>query len=151
MDKKSMKINVFYGTVYGAAEYAAEQIVEAINSDATHEAEVFADPNLDVFNQADAVIFVTSTTGQGDLPDNIIPFIQSLKDTMPMMNGKAGLVIGLGDSSYGETYCGASSIIHEVLQELAGNIDDLVQIDALETVNADEEAVPAALEWLAKL
>jgi flavodoxin len=151
MDNENMKINVFYATVYGAAEYAAEQIVEAINSEATHEAEVFADPNIDVFNQADAVIFVTSTTGQGDLPDNIVPFIQTLKDTMPMMNGKPGLVIALGDSSYGETYCGAGCIIHEVLQELAGNVDDLVQIDALETVNADEEAIPAALEWSAKL
>jgi flavodoxin len=148
---KEMKIHVFYGTVYGAAEYAAEQIVEAINSDGTNEAEVFADPDLDAFGQADAVIFVTSTTGQGDLPDNLVPFVQSLKDSMPMMNGKPGLVIALGDSSYGDTYCGAGRIIYDVLEELAGKIDDLVQIDALETVNADEEATPAALEWLAKL
>ncbi len=143
-----MKINIFYGTVYGAAEYSAEQIADAINSETEHEAEVIADPNVAAFVDAEAVLFVSSTTGQGDIPDNLVEFFHQLKDGMPLMDGKPFFVIALGDSSYGETYCGAGVQIHELLEELQGTAKkELLKIDGIEVVNADEVAVPAAVEW----
>lgn len=147
-----MKISIFYGTVYGAAEYSAEQIAEALNSETEHDAEVIADANVAAFNDADAVLFVSSTTGQGDIPDNLVDFFQELKDTMPLMNGKPFYVIALGDSSYGDTYCGAGVQIHQLLEELQGTAkQELLKIDGIEVVNADEVAVPAAVAWVNSL
>lgn len=147
-----MKVNIFFGTVYGAAEYSAEQIADAINNETSHDAEVIHDPNVAAFQEADAVLFVSSTTGQGDIPDNLVEFVHQLKDTMPLMNGKPFFVIGLGDSSYGETYCGAGIQIQELLEELQGTAKkSLLKIDGIEVVNADEVAVPAAIEWINEL
>ena len=136
------EISIFVGTVYGNAQSVAER-VETKLAELGHKAVVVDDPSVDDFKNAGEVLFITSTTGQGDLPPNIEFFVGDLRDAMPMLNGKRFGVVALGDSSYGDTFAGAGKDVYELCQELAGSpVADLKIIDALDTYNPEEEVLP---------
>ncbi|MFT4995503.1 MAG: flavodoxin [Paraglaciecola sp.] len=141
------EVGIFVGTVYGNAQHVAEQVQEMFNTKGIN-TKIFDDPNLDDFKQARGAIFISSTTGQGDVPPNLEFFIADLREYFPLMGQKPFAVVGLGDSSYGETYCGAGRQIQELLIELQGKpVADLLEIDACETLEPETEVVP----WLEKL
>ena len=140
-------VGIFVGTVYGNAQHVAEQAKEMFDSNGVS-AEVFDDPSLADFNNVGAVVVISSTTGQGDVPPNLEFFIADLRDQFPLMDQKPFAVVGLGDSSYGETYCGAGRQIHELLIELQGKpVAELLKIDACETLEPETEVVA----WLSEL
>ncbi len=140
-------VGIFVGSVYGNAQHVAEQVEEMIATKG-HSVEVFADPNVDDFKETKSVVFISSTTGQGDVPPNLEFFVMDLRDTMPLMAGKPFAVAGLGDSSYGETFCGAGRQIQEVLLELQGApVADMLEVDAMETLEPENDVVP----WVEKL
>jgi flavodoxin len=59
------------------------------------------------------------------------------------MNNKPFAVAALGDSSYGESYCGGGKQFFELLTELQGKpVAELFRVDALETLAPEEEVVP---------
>jgi flavodoxin len=141
------KIGIFVGSVYGNAQHVAEEVNTMLCAQGVP-SEVFTDPTLDDFKQASSMIFISSTTGQGDIPPNLEFFIQDLRDQFPLIEQKLFAVAGLGDSSYGETYCGAGRQIFELLTELQGKpMTDLLEIDACETLEPEVEVVA----WAEKL
>jgi len=141
------KIGIFVGSVYGNAQHVAEE-VNTMLSEQGLSSEVFTEPTLDDLNQVSSMIFISSTTGQGDIPPNLEFFIQDLRDQLPLMELKSFAVAGLGDSSYGETYCGAGRQIFELLVELQGKpISPLLEVDACETLEPEVEVVA----WAEKL
>lgn len=136
------EISIFVGTVYGNAQSVAEQTLTKLGT-LGHGGTVFDDPSVEDFQSASNVLFITSTTGQGDFPPNIEMFISDLRDQMPMMNGKKFAVVALGDSSYGDTFAAAGKEVYELLSELGGSpITQLKVVDALETYNPEEEVMP---------
>ncbi|MGO4891609.1 flavodoxin domain-containing protein [Flavobacterium sp. W21_SRS_FM6] len=137
-------IGIFVGSVYGNAQHVADEVKAALVDEGLS-ATVYNDPSVSDFQQASSVIVVSSTTGMGDVPPNLEFFIQDLRDQMPLMANKPFAVAGLGDSSYGETYCGAGIQIFSLLEELQGNpIADLLEVDACETLEPEVEVV----EWI---
>lgn len=135
-------ISIFVGTVYGNAQSVAEQ-AESKLAEMGHNASIIDDPSVDDFNQAGEVLFITSTTGQGDLPPGIEFFVGDLRDQMPMLNGKRFGVVALADSSYGDTFAGAGKEVFTLCEELAGTpIADMKIVDALDTFNPEEEVLP---------
>ena len=141
------KISIFAGSVYGNAQHVAEEAKDMFEKHGI-ESEVFTDPETSDFIDADAVVVITSMTGQGDVPPNLELFFSDLKDEFPLMNGKPFAVAGLGDSSYGDSYCGAGKQFQELLTELQGkSVADMLAVDAIETLAAEEEVVP----WLENL
>lgn len=141
------KIGIFVGSVYGNAQHVAEDVETMLGAQG-RESHVFTDPTLDDFKLVSSMIFISSTTGQGDIPPNLEFFIQDLRDQFPLMEQKPFAVAGLGDSSYGETYCGAGRQIFELLTELQGKpITELLEIDACETLEPEVEVVA----WAEKL
>jgi flavodoxin len=145
------KIGIFVGSVYGNAQHVAEE-VNTMLSGRGMESEVFTDPTLNDFKQVSSILFISSTTGQGDIPPNLEFFVQDLRDQSPLMGQKPFAVAGLGDSSYGETYCGAGRQIFELLTELKGKpITELLEIDACETLEPEVEVVAWAEKWLSVL
>lgn len=142
------KIGIFVGSVYGNAQQVAEDVSGMIK-DLGFDAEVFTDPSLDDFNQVSSMLVISSTTGQGDIPPNLEFFIQDLRDQFPLMEQKPFAVVALGDSSYGETYCGAGRQIFELLTELQGKpITELLEIDACETLEPEIEVLAWVKKWL---
>ncbi|WP_166425097.1 flavodoxin domain-containing protein [Paraglaciecola sp. 20A4] len=141
------KVGIFVGSVYGNAQHVAEQVQELLTSKQLV-SEIYDDPSIDDFKRCDSYIFVSSSTGQGDIPPNLEFFVSDLKDMFPLMDQKPFAVIGLGDSSYCDSYCGAGEQLQALLLELQGKpVADMLKIDACETLEPEKEA----LEWIESL
>src|SRR5690606_40374870 len=94
-------IHIIVGSVMGTALEVA-QAVQQIFSAAGHDVRVNADfrkGQLDE-NPGEVILICTSNTGMGDLPLNIVPFYEHLKNDFPRIAGRRYGVINLGDSSY---------------------------------------------------
>ncbi len=135
-------ISIFAGSVYGNAQHVAEEVQAMLEAEAV-ESEVFTDPTLDDFINSESIVVITSTTGQGDIPPNLELFYAELSEQSPMMNGKRFLIAALGDSSYGDTYCGGGRQFNELLNKLQGKpVADMLEVDAIETLSPEDEVVP---------
>ena len=75
------EVGIFVGTMYGNSLLVAEE-AQAILSALGHQAEVFEDPEVKDWEPYTGkyALVVTSTTGQGDLPDSIVPLYEGIKD-----------------------------------------------------------------------
>ena len=139
------KIALIVGSVYGAAQYVAEE-AQPLLSGLEHEVKLFEEAKLDdvlSFN-ADIWLVLSSTTGQGDIPDNLLPFYLDVQNRFPLLTGKQFAVIALGDSSY-DTFCGAGEQLRELLLEIQGTeLAPMLRIDAGETLEPETIALP----WL---
>lgn len=134
-------LSIFTGSVYGNAQHAAEQVKDNLEEQG-YDTKLHSDPEVSDFSDADAILVVTSTTGQGDVPPNLEWAISDLRDEFPMLTDKPFAVAALGDSSYGETYCGAGRQIQALLEELQGKpVTNMLEIDAIETLEPEEDVV----------
>ncbi|TWI58420.1 MioC protein [Pseudomonas duriflava] len=141
-----MRVAILCGTVYGTAEEVAHHVQDRLRAEGHV---VWLDPRgtLDALMSFDPEILlaVSSTTGMGELPDNIQPLYYALRDRLPDWRGRLGAVLGLGDSSYGDTYCGGGMHFQELFTELGLQILlPMLRLDASETVTPDTDADP----WL---
>lgn len=137
-------LDIFVGSVYGNAEDLARQVAQQLSA-ANVTVRTHTQATLSDFVEAKAVLVITSTTGQGDIPDNLLPLFVALGEHFPLMQQTPFAVVGLGDSSYGDTYCGAGEQWFERLTELQGKaIAPLFRVDACETLQPAEEVLP----WL---
>ncbi len=77
------EVGIFVGTMYGNSLLVAEE-AEAILASQGHKATVYEDPELaDWEKYKDKyILVVTSTTGQGDLPDSMCHFSRALKTSL---------------------------------------------------------------------
>ncbi|MFF7705879.1 flavodoxin [Pseudomonas sp. NPDC007930] len=140
-----MKLVVFSGTVYGAAEEVARHAVARLNQ-AGLQCQYFNRTGLAelLAAQPEALLAVTSTTGLGELPDDLIPLYSELRAQLPAaLRGLPGAVIGLGDSSYDDSFCGGGALISELFDELGvRQIVPMLRLDACETVTPETDAEP---------
>ena len=150
-----MTINlvIVSGTVFGAAEDVAH-----------HAAQLCAEAGLNVTYQPrisyaelvalepDALLFITSTTGMGELPENLQPLVRALREKAPQWHGLLGGVIGLGDACYGDDFCAGGEMIRELYAELGVvEVQDMLRLDASETVTPERDAEPWLIEFVASL
>lgn len=145
-------IRILVGSVYGGALMTARALKPALEEEG-HRVTVLESPTLqDMTDNNDALLVCTSTTGQGEIPAGLLPFYLNLRETLPQQPGRPFGIIVLGDSSYGDTFCGAGDLMEEALLETAASkVGDTLRIDALETTDPEEEAVPWAKSWAAKI
>lgn len=139
------QIGIFVGTVYGNAQMVAEE-AESVLQAAGHQVELFEEGTLvDWQNYLEQyVLVITSTTGQGDLPDNIAPLYQEIADELGYQPKLRYGVIVLGDSSFTH-FCGGGQRFDELLQDQqAVRLGEVLKIDALQ----DPEPEVAAKSWL---
>ncbi|MDF0732799.1 flavodoxin [Pseudomonas entomophila] len=149
-----MKVAIISGSVYGTAEEVArhvESLLKAAGFEAWHAARATLE-DLRGF-APEALLAVTSTTGMGELPDSLVPLFSSIRDTLPgEWRGLPGAVIALGDSSYGDTYCGGGEQMRELFAELGvREVQPMLRLDASETVTPETDAEPWLAEWVGAL
>jgi len=126
-------ISIFVGSVYGNALNLAEQAQAALA--VSNQVNLFESATIEDLHNTEVALFITSTTGEGDIPDNIEPLIMQMRSQLPSLIGKKVGVISLGDSSYGETYCGAGKQVDALLQSLnATQLQPRLDVDASEHV-----------------
>jgi flavodoxin len=145
-------IRVLVGSIYGAALWTAKEIKTSLEAEG-HEVTVLETPSLeDITTNNDALLVCTSTTGQGEVPGNLLPFYTDLKDQSPQQPGRPFGIIVLGDSSYGDTFCGAGTLMEEALYETsARKVGDTLRIDAMEILEPEHEALPWARNWVKQI
>lgn len=137
-------IDIIVGSVYGSAMSVAESLEEALIG-AGHEVVLHEEAALADLNPAHFWLVVTSTTGQGELPADILPLFEEIRANSPPMPQLRYALAALGDSSY-EHFCGGGRQFSDLLQELqAQAVTEMLTVDAGETLDPE---IPA-LAWLA--
>lgn len=142
-----MKVAILSGSVYGTAEEVArhaQQHLEAQGHDAWYNPRASLEDIQRFAPQA--FLAVTSTTGMGEIPDNLMPLYSQIRDVLPAAwRGLPGAVIALGDSSYGDTFCGGGEQMRELFGELGvRELQPMLRLDASESVTPETDAEP----WL---
>ena len=112
-------LHIAYGTQTGTAEELAFDI-EKLSKDKGVDCQVFEldDITMEKLQNINKLMVVTSTTGDGEVPDNGITFWENLSGSteLNISNLKYG-VLALGDSSHYD-FCNAGKIIDEKLKDL---------------------------------
>lgn len=149
-----MKVVILSGSVYGTAEEVArhaQSLLKAAGLEAWHAnratlADVLA-------FEPQAFLAVTATTGMGELPDNLVPLFSEIRDSLPAAwRGLPGGVVALGDSSYGDTFCGGGEQLRELFAELGvEEVQPMLRLDASETVTPETDAEPWLADFIGKL
>lgn len=145
------RLSIAVGTMYGGALDVAEQ-VKPLFEEAGYVVDILEQPVLaDITDSMpDLVLFCVSTTGSGDFPGNFVPLVRDLQSQSPSLFSLSYGLIALGDSSYGDTFCGAGRRLDELLADLgATRLGERLEVDAMETFMADDAALPWVEEWLA--
>lgn len=144
-----LQLLIVSGSVYGTATVVAEDLkifLEKSGHVVTHQdggnCRILEDTSFDL------AIICTSTTGSGDIPANLGTFYEELVSAPPRVTELRYTVIALGDSSYGDTFCGAGLTIDQALQDIgAQQIIAPLMIDAIE----DHSPEDTAIEWVNNL
>lgn len=139
------KILLVTGSVFGAALLTADEIESAL-AEASHEVHRPDPPTVESLTDEtiDYLVVCTSTTGSGDVPDDLLPLYTGLRTEYPRITHLNYLVVALGDSSY-DHFCGGGVTMDESIADLgAKQISEPLKLDALE-VSEPEEVAP---EWV---
>lgn len=122
---------ILFGTETGNSEMVADEISTALDPfGVTCEVHSMADYPVGDLSEQQLVILITSTYGEGDLPDTAIPFFDALKESKPDLSATRFAAFGLGDSSY-ETYNnGIATLIEAVAGLGATQIGETGRHDA---------------------
>lgn len=142
------QVGIFVGTVYGNALLVAEE-AETILSEQGHEVKLFEEGTLEAwqFYRQHYALVITSTTGQGDLPDSIAPLFHAIRDQVGYQPELRYGLIALGDSSY-DNFCGAGCAFDALLQEQgATRVGEVLEIDAMEQPEPEVVSCPWVEKW----
>lgn len=146
-------IVIFVGTESGNAQMVAEALNDEL-SRLDHDVEIIEDfdDGVDVLDGHETVIISCSTHGLGELPDNIIPLYEAMKEESPDLSHLKYGVIALGDQTYSDTFCKAGKDMDEVFGACgAKRVGDRLEVDACTQPLPDEEAIDWVKEWLTLL
>ncbi|WP_439257391.1 FMN-binding protein MioC [Lonepinella sp. BR2271] len=134
-------IAIITGSTLGGAEYVADHLADCLEQQGFDTQIENNATFADVENQKRWLI-VTSTHGAGELPENIQPFIDEVKQQD--LTGVRFAVVGLGNSDY-DTFCYAVDTVEQVLTaQGAVQICESLRIDVSQVDDQDQ----AAEDWL---
>lgn len=141
-----MNIGIFVGTVYGNALAVAEE-AQRILLEHKYQANIYEEGTLADWQKYSTVLVISSTTGQGDLPDTIAPLFYELRDNVGYQPNLHYGLIALGDSSY-DNFCGAGMQFEALLQEhQAKCIGEILKIDSMDIAEPEVFAINWLENW----
>lgn len=147
------EILIVVGTESGNAQMVADLLEDELGG-LGHAVEVTdggTATDLDL-GARDVVLVCTSTHGSGELPDNIIPLADSLRESPPDLGQVRYGVIALGDQTYSETFCAAGKEMDRLLAAAgAQKVGERLEIDACTQPLPDEDAAAWARDWVTLL
>jgi sulfite reductase (NADPH) flavoprotein alpha-component len=126
----AVKPLILYGTETGNSKKVASQLLASFkkNKIQAKSADVFQ-YDFAKLEKESLVLFVMSTQGEGEFPQNAVSFYEALKSSSVNLSKLSFAVFGLGDTSY-PLFCNAGVLLDEVLAEKgAKRILPLVKAD----------------------
>ncbi|MBT1674748.1 sulfite reductase subunit alpha [Curtobacterium aurantiacum] len=124
-------IDVLFGTQTGNAEFLADELVAGAKARGLGgRASALDAVTPEQLAEMSHVLVVTSTYGEGEMPDNAGLFWDAVQaSTVPRLEGLQYAVLGLGDTSYDE-FCQAGKLLDTRFEQLgATRIHDRVDCD----------------------
>ncbi|HBV92401.1 FMN-binding protein MioC [Pantoea sp. B550] len=139
-------ITLISGSTLGSAEYVAEHLEEKLQ-EAGFSTQMLHGPELDEVPHEGIWLVVCSTHGAGDIPDNLLPLFEAIRDSQPDLSQVRFGAIGLGNHEY-DLFCGAIRQIEAQLIALgAQQIGDRLEIDVLEHEIPEDPAEAWLESW----
>ncbi|MCX4741302.1 sulfite reductase subunit alpha [Streptomyces antibioticus] len=130
-DAPAATVDVLFGTQTGNAELLAGELVAGARARGLGATALALDAvTPERLAAMSHVLVVTSTYGEGEMPDNAGLFWEALQaDTAPRLEGLRYSVLGLGDQGY-DDFCQAAKLIDTRLEQLgATRLHDRVDCD----------------------
>lgn len=114
-------LNILFGTQTGNAEALAMDIADAARAQGMQPVvTALDDVSMDSLGAMKRVIVVTSTYGEGEMPDNAQLFWEALsKEAAPRLDEMNFAVLALGDTGY-DGFCQAGKLIDTRFEQLGG-------------------------------
>lgn len=139
-------ITLISGSTLGSAEYVAEHLEEKLQ-EAGFSTQLLHGPALDEVPQTGIWLVVCSTHGAGDIPDNLLPLAEAIRDSQPDLSQVRFGAVGLGNHEY-DLFCGAIRQIDALLTaQGAQRIGDRLEIDVLEHEIPEDPAEAWLQTW----
>lgn len=145
-----MEILLIVGSEMGNAEMVADLVKDDLEGRG-HEVEMLTSGALDAMRPAERslILVISSTTGLGDVPQNVEPLYDALREERPDLSHIRYGLIGMGDRNYKDTYCGGPRKWDAILTELgAQRVGDRLLLDATDHPTPDEDALAWLPGWL---
>lgn len=136
----AVKPLIIYGTETGNSKKIASQLLASFkkNKIQAKAVDVFQ-YDLAKLEKESLVLFVMSTQGEGEFPQNAVAFYEKLKASEVDLSKVSFAVLGLGDSSY-PLFCNAGVLLDEVLLEKGAK-------PLLSLVKADVDFAENVIDW----
>ena len=143
----SHPIQILVGTMTGSAELVAQELDQSFR-DAGYVPKITMMDALDASALAAGGVFliISSTYGNGDVPDNAQAFFSSLKVEGPDLSLVTYGLIALGDMTYKATFCHGGLKFDALLTELGAK---RLGTPLLHDANGGRRAEDAACDWVA--
>jgi flavodoxin len=152
MDEGMANIYLAVGSVTGTANAVAATLKKDIEA-AGHTVVVDQQASLVALNaqEWDALLVCTSTTGRGNVPQNLREFYNELDASHSLIPAIKYGIVALGSSAH-TNFCGAGASFEALLEDSSAQcLVPKVTIDATETKNPDRDATFWLKEFLAAL
>ena len=143
------KLTILVGTMTGTAEMVAEEMSDALG-EAGFEVTVKPMDGLDaaVLAPAGLYLVVSSTYGQGDVPDNAMNLYNDLCAKKPDLKHVRYGVFSLGDRTYAETFNPGGKKFDAILEQGgARRIGTVFTHDASAGTVPEDEGVKWVKDW----
>lgn len=131
---------ILYGTETGNSKRVASQLLAGFkkNKIQAKSVDIFQF-DIEKLQKESLVLFVISTQGEGEFPQNAVNFYEKLNVSTTDLSALSFAVLGLGDSSY-PLFCNAGILLETVLLEKGAK-------RLLPLVKADVDFVETVVEW----
>lgn len=147
----AVKPLIVYGTETGNSKKVASGLLASFKKNKIQAKAIeVSQYDADKLQKENVVLFIMSTQGEGEFPQNAVSFYEKLKSSTVHLNQLSYAVLGLGDSSY-PLFCNAGILLDEVLAEKgAKRLLPLVKadVDFTETVSIWESDLQKAFQNL---
>ena len=141
------------GSESGNAEMVGDVVKDALDA-LGHETELFKEGGLADADLAarEIVLLISSSTGIGDIPQNIEPLFDELRGERPDLSRVRYGLIGLGDRNYKDSFLGGPKKWDALLTELgASRVGDRLELYATDNPCPDEDAASWVKTWITML
>lgn len=135
-------VTILFGTESGNSEMVADDISKSLEDNGIKN-EVFDMEGYDVgdLGTQSMVIIVSSTYGEGDLPQTALPFFNALNDIKPDLSSTRFAAFGLGDSTYDTYNRGIATLVSAFIDLGATQVGETGRHDADSGLDASDIAV----------
>ena len=139
-------ITLISGSTLGSAEYVAEHLAEKLE-EAGFSTETLHGPLLEDLQTSGVWLIVSSTHGAGDLPDNLQPLYDAIKEENPDLSNVRYGAVGIGSREY-DTFCGAIEKIDVLLTDCgAKRVGSLLKVNILDHDIPEDPAEVWVASW----